>query len=374
MEDQAPPEVPTSADPGPYKRARWKVRLALTTFLLALVLVTAEGIARVRARPEPPPLWHDHPLCWRVQTPDRRIEKRDGEGVFNYETDHFGFRGKTVDAPKRPKDSVRIFFLGDEATLAADLPEDATFAGIVQAKLEMRRAPDDYHVEVANAAGPGFFAPVHHATLVHRILPLQPDVVILMSVANEARAALAEGFDERGDGEAPPFAPTPRFMDWLCSVSELASIVRRRSEPPPPEPTPLDRLGTLADRDPPPWSVPAFKRWIRLIAAACKDARADLVLCTQPTLYRDESPTPEEEAKLPPGPRDRLRKTIALYNEEVRSAAPREGARLVDLAARVGCDLVNLKDEVRLTRKGHGTVAEILVQEIWQDKAATRRP
>src|SRR5690348_2370897 len=91
-----PPTVPESVDPGPYGRAKWKVRLAVPIFVIVLVLVTGEGLSRLIPSKEAPALWVDHPLCFQVQLPRAKVATPLGETTFNYETDDFGFRGASV--------------------------------------------------------------------------------------------------------------------------------------------------------------------------------------------------------------------------------------------------------------------------------------
>lgn len=374
-ETTPPPDVAASVDPGPYRRAAWKVRLAVTFFALALILVTAEGLARLSVKRDVPH-WIEHPLCWRVQSPDVKLRRGTGDKAFDYETNQFGFRGKSVATLKRPAESYRIVFMGDDATLAPEVPESTTFAAQVEGALNSRRGEKDLRVETLNAAGTGFFAPVHHATLVHRVLPLEPDMVVVMTGCADVVAALAGDFDETGARFAERRDPL-RFTEWLCGVSDFAYAVRRQARrsghaETPREPTPVERL---APRDPaadPKRGLATFKRHLRLIAAACKEAKAELVLLTQPTLYK-ESLTPEEASKLPHGPDEALRKGIDIYNEELRAEAPRAGARLVDTASLMTRDLEHMKDDVHFTEKGHTTIANVFVEEVFRDKPASRR-
>src|SRR4051794_35832559 len=96
MSESGKDEVPESADPGPYGRARWKIRLVLTFFVVVLASITGEGLLRLYF-PRETPLWADHPLCGRVQNPNvKRPMKGLGGMAFTYETNAFGFRGKSM--------------------------------------------------------------------------------------------------------------------------------------------------------------------------------------------------------------------------------------------------------------------------------------
>ncbi len=373
MSDETPPlDVAASVDPGPYGRATWKVRLAVLVFALVLVVVTGEGLARATLKREAP-LWVDHPLCWRVQTPNAKVRRGVGDKAWDYETNAFGFRGKSVTVAKRPEKTYRIAFLGDDALLASDLPESATIPAMLEAALNARRGDGDPAVQSVNAAAPGFFLPPLHATLVERVLPLEPDMVVVMSVVEDVRAALASDWDETGARYALRGGP-PSFMDWLSSVSDLAAAIRRQSRANAPDPslhpTPVEQLAARDSRADPRRGLDAYRRELRLVGLACKDAKAELVLVTQPTLAKDSN-TPEERAKLR-DPDDALRKGVEAYNEELRAAAPRAGARLVDMASLMTRDLEHLEDDVHFTPVGSSRFVEIFVGEVWKDGAARR--
>jgi hypothetical protein len=362
-------------DPGPYGRAKWKVRLAVPIFVIVLVIVTGEGLSRLIPSREAQVLWVDHPLCFQVQVPDAKVARPLGETTFDYETDHFGFRGASVKTAKRPQDAYRIVFLGEDATLAANLPEAQTFPSLVEQTLEKRRDEKDPRIEVANAAGPGFFLPVVHATLVQRVLPVEPDMVVVMCAAADARAALGHDWSEDLAALAPRPEP-PSFADWFCTVSGFAHLIRAKARAwgfavAPRARTPIDALGAEDAGVDPKRALVSYRRYLGLTATVCKKARAELVFLTQPTLYK-ESLTPEEKKALPHGQDESLRKAIDLFNEELRSAAPREGARLVDLASLMTRDLDHLKDDESLTPKGHAVAAQMIIEDLWKDKPARR--
>jgi lysophospholipase L1-like esterase len=371
MDGTDPPEAPQGALP----RSRWRGRLALAVFALLLLACAGEGAARLLAKPPVPPLWSEHSLCFAVQASGAQVVRVLSETQrFDYATDRSGFRGKSLEGGPRPKDAYRIFFLGDEAMLAESLPEEQTFPALVETALNQRRAVEDLRVEAANGAVPGSFAAPIRATLEARVLPLEPDMVVVMTAQNDVRAALASGWDEEGTAFTRG-APRPAFLDWLASVSELVRIARDRADPPALRraPSALERLGPRDPAADPARALPAYRRELRLMAAACSVAKAELVLVTQPTLYK-ATLTPEEKAHLPHGPDEALRRGIELYNEAVRSEAARTGARLVDLAQLMACDLDHLRDDVALTPAAHEVAARIFLEEVFKDKAAARHP
>ncbi len=200
-------------------------------------------------------------------------------------------------------------------------------------------------------------------------------MVVVMCAAADARAALGHDWSEDLSALTPHPEPAS-FADWFCTVSGFAHLLRAKARawgfaPSPRARTPLDALGPEDAGADPKRALASYRRFLGLTASACKRARAELVFLTQPTLYK-ESLTPEEKKALPHGSDDALRKAIDIFNEELRSAAPREGARLVDLASLMTRDLDHLKDDENLTPSGHAIAAQVIVEDLWKDKPARR--
>jgi hypothetical protein len=361
------------SDPGPVGRARWKVRLGLAALALLLLLVAGEAVLR-RFFPRERPLWGPHPLLGQVQSPDvKRPALGQGGVTFTYETNAFGFRGKAMKTEKAPRGAYRIFFLGDETTLAERLPEEGTFAGLVERTLESRRGNDDPHVESVNAGGPGHDAAILASTMIHRLLPHEPDLVIVTSAWNDMRVAARDPWDEETlSRRSDP--PAPSFGDWLSGLSDVANLVREQARG--------RGLVARAERAPSPTADPkrglaAYGRSLHAIALACRDAKIELVFATEPSLYK-EVPSPEEKRVLVLArgaeSLDDARTGLALYNEAMRRAAPHESVKLVDLDALIAKDLTHFVSDRELSAIGHELAAREIVNEVFGDKPAQRRP
>ena len=89
-------------------------------------------------------------------------------------TNAFGLRGPEIAIPK-PKGVFRVICLGDDATLALGLPEEETYCDRLRDYLQDRT---QLHVEVINAGLPGGCPLTSLLLLRHRLLGLQPDVVL----------------------------------------------------------------------------------------------------------------------------------------------------------------------------------------------------
>lgn len=100
-----------------------------------------------------------------------------------------GFRGKEFDTAK--EDGVtRIVTMGDSAVYGYLIPERVTFSRLLERRL-MRGRAEGAKFEVINAGVPAYNIEKTTARLKKRVLPLKPDVIVLVTGAND-RTRLAE--------------------------------------------------------------------------------------------------------------------------------------------------------------------------------------
>ena len=86
-----------------------------------------------------------------------------------------GLRGDEVIVPK-PPGVYRIVCLGDERTLATDVPEEETFVAQLEALLQNYTRQ---RVEVINAGVPGFCPLLSYLQVKHQLAVLQADVFVV---------------------------------------------------------------------------------------------------------------------------------------------------------------------------------------------------
>jgi hypothetical protein len=375
------PAANPSVDPGPFGRAPWKVRLAVTAFSIALLLVAGEAMARrLVSREQETSLFRDHPLTWRMVIPGARtIPDPPADKVSSFAINRFGVRGASLKTLARPKDVYRILFLGDAQAFAARCPEEETYAGRVERQLMSLRGAGDPAIEVGNAGLPGASLPVLYATLVHRFLVLQPDLVVLTSAVEDVRLAEHLPPDDGLDALRPPPPAPPRLIDWLAGFSDLAHVIKAHLPP-----SARAEAGEALASPDAKRGIPLFRRYLHLLSVACRDARVDLAVMTEPTL--EKSPlSPEERhalvlpttpAETGPGSAEELRVAVDLWNEEVRNFAsdPRERTALVDVARLVPKNLNHFENDLELTPVAHAIVANAVVNVVFGDKPAARRP
>jgi len=374
------PEVPAPAGPdpsGPPRRRRrpsGRRRALFVLVLVALALLVAEGLARLLVE-RPGPIYQDHPYLRRVRAPGSThdlVNPLTGE-AFTLRVDAYGFRATDLPPPGTPKPpgTYRIFFVGASTTENVALPDEETFPVLVGERLNAALGGEP-QVVTANTALSGNSIADSFALIGHRLLALEPDLIVVLHAINDMRAGLSERFDPTHYAERRSPEP-PSLGDWAEDRSQLLWLLDRLG----------DRIGqrSIADKYrarrqgvpftegvDPTVGLPHFRRYLRLIAAVCRAEGVPLALMTMPSLYR-EGLTAEEDAALWMGYLNHgelnldnatLRRGMAAFNAAIREQAAAEGALLIDLEAAVPKDLEHLYDDCHYTARGNAVVAEAI--------------
>jgi lysophospholipase L1-like esterase len=373
--------MPDAPEPAPaprrprLSRAR---RLAFAGVILGLALLACEAVARVAFEP-PRPTYLDHPYLRRVRAPGSSHTLRDPwtDEEFLLQVDAHGFRTTTLEPPGTPKPAgtYRIFFLGASTTENVVLPDERTWPALVARALEARLggAPK---VHAVNAALSGNTIADSFSMLAHRVLALEPDLVVMLEGINDLVLGMSERFDptHERDARAPP---RPRLSDWLVDRSRLLQVAGRA----------LERLGDedrgerlRARREgqaptpglDPTRGLPSFRRYLRMSAALCRQAQVPLLLLSQPSIYKERL-SPDEVARLWMGNLDHgqvnadpetMRRGMLAFNACVRDVAREEGALFLDLDAALPKDLERFYDDCHYTAKGNEEVARAVVEAL----------
>lgn len=127
------------------------------------------------------------------------LQNPDSGELVTFTTNSFGTRGVEPQVPK-PRGVLRVLCLGDETTVAAELPEREAYSARLQ---ELLTAEMGTPVEVINAGLPGSCPRVAALQLRHRLMALQPDLVVLhfdmSDVAEDAAVRRFVALDRRGN-------------------------------------------------------------------------------------------------------------------------------------------------------------------------------
>ncbi|MFQ5701000.1 MAG: SGNH/GDSL hydrolase family protein, partial [Acidobacteriota bacterium] len=108
------------------------------------------------------------------------VDRIRPELAYRVKINSLGFRGREIDAGKRPG-SVRIICLGDSYTFGHYVDDDEAFPAVLERLLRARRRA----TEVINAGVNGFSIVDELALFREKVLALDPDIVVLVFSQND---------------------------------------------------------------------------------------------------------------------------------------------------------------------------------------------
>lgn len=127
------------------------------------------------------------------------LKNPDTEQSVAFRTNTLRARGPEVAVPK-PRGLLRVICLGDETTLAPELAEAEAYPAVLQ---ELLSAHMGAKVEVINAGVPGSCPRIAALQLRHRLMALQPDLIVLhfdmSDVAEDAAVRRFVTLDREGN-------------------------------------------------------------------------------------------------------------------------------------------------------------------------------
>jgi hypothetical protein len=254
------------------------------------------------------PSWYTHHELEPLQRTS--VPADENQVSVELRTNSLGLRGPEIRIPKRA-DTLRIVCLGDEAVLAAAVDEPQTFCQLVQNSLQSRT---NKRVEVINAGVPDFCPLLSYLQLRHRLLILDPDIVIAhfdmsdvwddrrfrrlteLSAQEEPLLCAAPGLSSVAVTQ--PF--TQNFLSWQWAQNKLSSLVgqQRRLQTSAVD-DPRSRYAWLTDES----SLWALQTELSLsplihLANLCQEQRIRLLLAAHPVPWQ-LSATASRGARIP---------------------------------------------------------------------------
>jgi hypothetical protein len=225
-------------------------------------------------------------------------------------TNSLGLRGPEISIPK-PAGTLRVLCLGDEAVLGTSVDEPQTFCSLVQSRLQARTKQ---RIEVVNAGVPDSCPLLSYLQFRHRLLALEPDVVIvhfdMTDVWDDRRF---RRLTELGSNEEPLLCSAPglstspvtrpltqNFLSWEWAQNEVATLIgQKRSVNSSSVDDPRSRYAWLADEN----SLWTLQTELSLspvthLATLCQQKGIRLMLATHPAPWQ-LSATASRAARIP---------------------------------------------------------------------------
>ena len=160
----------------------------------------------------------EHPKNLRLVTePENDLPGLRGPNLFT--TNNMGFRGDDLAIPK-PANEFRIFMVGGSTTECLYLDDSKAITRVLQN--ELNKQTTNLTVKVFGAGKSGDASDDHCSMIIHRIVQLQPDMIIVFAGINDLTRAIVNYDYLHYVKDEPP--ERLRLLKYLATESQ---IVRR---------------------------------------------------------------------------------------------------------------------------------------------------
>ncbi|MHC4568687.1 MAG: SGNH/GDSL hydrolase family protein [Planctomycetota bacterium] len=308
-------------------------------------------------------------------------------GPNRFTINAFGFRSPRLQSIDKPIGVRRIFCIGGSTTECAYIDDKHVWTEHLNEELQAKM-PSGVTVDVINAGRAGDSTREHITMLAQRVIPYDPDLVIVLAGINDLVLQMAADYspcrtDRRAIRNTYYLGWKPKAKYLSCSASQIMRrivLVRRgRSRRGVSgnflmdlkgnwmytarqvhSTLPIERL-TDADRYP----RSEFEQNLRSLIGVCRAHEIPIVLLTQPSLFRSDLNEHEKSLLwVTPGGRrycpGDMASLMDRYNECTRNVAERFGVPLVDLAAELPRDTGVFYDDCHFNFSGSDKVATII--------------
>jgi lysophospholipase L1-like esterase len=312
------------------------------------------------------------------------------EAPIRFSVNNLGFRGERLASPK-PAGEVRVFMVGGSTTEGLFLDDSETITRVLQDQFAGSGFPG---VRVYGAARSGDRSYDHVAMLVHRLVHLEPDLVIVFAGVNDLIADI-NGADYllmsgvRADGYSWSRTRTlamlatelqlPRLFHAALRPTRYAEVVEQI-----PWDTDYRRRVALRRSLPvaattPQLSPDAFGRNLTTMAALARAHGFAITFMTQATTWNSTVDPAAEDWHWMNAGRDVafagewMDAAMEIYNDVTRNVATRGEGLLFDFAALMPKSLQFFYDDVHFNVRGAreaGTLlAEFLIASLWSARS-----
>lgn len=359
------------------KIATRRVGLVIISFAVSIII---GEVCLERFRPVPDPFWSQkspnlyvrsaHPPNVRYRTaPEPGLRGIGPQNVFS--TDNLGFRGDFLTIPK-PKNEFRIFLVGGSTTECFYLDDGKALNSVLQEQL-MQRAPKDVAVKVYGAGKSGDASDDHISMIAHRIVQLEPDMIVLFSGVNDLTRSIYEYDYLHLTRPAEFFEPrASTFALWATDYQIPRRLYYLKMRLSPTERQVLEQVplttnvqqkrrlgqGAPISNERPRVDTAAYAHNLRTVVGAAKANHVQVVLITQQSTWN--SAVDPEAAKWHAVlyrngvnyREDFMDQALEALNDQMRAVAAEESVPIYDLAKAMPKTLEFFYDDVHFNENG----------------------
>ena len=305
----------------------------------------------------------------------------------------WGFRGEDIERIK-PSQTYRIFVVGGSTVYSDRVAFELSHARILEKQLRERYPT--LSIEVQNAGTHWHTSQHSLMKILFNIQDFNPDMIIIYHAIND----LYRSFSQKS------FTLGPYQNDYSHYLGPMAPMMREYlKEHTGPRVLTLERVRTYFARD---WfadfrdipkddstsnlsevsvnnwpSLPAFERNMKNLALLVKSLEMELVMASQPYLYRRDLNKMELEKILFPATFCRIGRSKAdissmikgmeAFNDVSRRIADSHGVLFVDLERFVPKSLKYFQDDVHYTEEGNRIIGQNFAEQIIANGYVTRK-
>lgn len=302
-----------------------------------------------------------------------RENLRNMDTAITYSTNNVGFRGAFLQMPK-PDDELRIFIIGGSTTQCLYIDDEKSLNAIVQKHLQ---SANGKKARVYAAARSGDATAEHLSMLVHRILFMQPDLVIVFSGFNDLRKSVQQ-YDYMHLRPVKEYSP--RYIYLAATETQLARrlyyLFKKPTDDEKREAVPLvtnyRQLFAIQQRQPVTDSVPLvdarpYATNLRSIAGACRQNRVPLIFMPNQSTWAEPSMLSQHWLLTCGKVRyqeDLLKAGLDVFNDTMRKVAHEENVPIFDLPEAIPPTSEYFYDDCHFTTAGCDTAGRMLASFI----------
>lgn len=264
-----------------------------------------------------------------------------------------GFRGPEIELPK-PPGRIRLAFLGGSTTFCAEASSrETTWPHLVVEAL--RAAHPEREFDYVNGGAGGFTADDSRRSLIHRVRPLEPDVLVVYHASNDLvvqarRLAKAEGLWDDREAELSWLAD--HWLTWNMIEKNLRSRAAQSTS------------GRRLEVDPAALAAP-FREDVAALLEECRATAPVAAVATFCQRARRGQTAEERRAAcvsslyyMPFMPVPAILDAFEEYNRVLRSSAAEQGAILIECEEAVPADGEHFNDSIHFLDPGCRLFAE----------------